>query len=175
MDREYPMPPATYTAETRLQQLMMERALAMAKELERTGRVAPDGRVLDHLETAAVAQGREFTRAALEGALQGQIDEIEKKLRTPPLRMRAKSASQRGVAAHGPDGGRQRETAARLLRLWALRGRRVCGRRGVGDRGWSIASGAAFVVFGRHQLVVCRGQRELARNVRLGGGPEHGA
>ena len=82
MDREYPMPPATYTAETPLQQLLMERALAMAKELERTGGVAPDGRVLDHLETAAVAQGREFTRAALEGALQGQIDQIEKKLRT---------------------------------------------------------------------------------------------
>jgi hypothetical protein len=82
MDREYPMPPATYTAETPLQQLMIERALAMAKELERTGRVAPDGRVLDHLETAAVAQGREFTRVALEGALQGQIDEVEKKLRT---------------------------------------------------------------------------------------------
>ena len=98
MDREYPMPPATYTAETPLQQLMMERALAMAKELERTGRVAPDGRVLDHLETAAVAQGREFTRVALEGRCKARSTRSKKNFAAPPLRMRAKSASQRGVA-----------------------------------------------------------------------------
>jgi hypothetical protein len=70
----------TLIAETPFQRLMMERALAMAKELERTGRAAPRGQVLDELETAAMSQGREFTRAALEGVLQGEVDELEKKL-----------------------------------------------------------------------------------------------
>jgi hypothetical protein len=72
-------------AETPLQRLLMERALAMAKELERAGDAAPDGRVLDELETLALAQGREFTRGALEGALQRQVDEIEKKLRSAAI------------------------------------------------------------------------------------------
>jgi hypothetical protein len=72
---------AALYAETELQRLMMEKALAMALELERAGAAAPDGRVLDELETLAVARGRDFTRGALEGALQGQVDAIEKKLR----------------------------------------------------------------------------------------------
>jgi hypothetical protein len=71
----------TLVAETPLQRLMMERALAMAQELERAGAAAADGRVLDELETLAVARGRDFTRDALEGALQSQVDELEKKLR----------------------------------------------------------------------------------------------
>jgi len=33
------------------------------------------------LETLAVARGRDFTRGALEGALQRQVDDLEKKLR----------------------------------------------------------------------------------------------
>jgi len=83
----------TLVAETAFQRLMMERALAMAKELERTGRAAQHGQVLDELETAALAQGREFTRAALEGALQGRVDELEKKLRSTA----AADAGNRGV------------------------------------------------------------------------------
>ena len=71
----------TLVAETPLQRLMMERALAIAQELERAGAAAADGRVLDELETLAVARGRDFTRGALEGALQSQVDELEKKLR----------------------------------------------------------------------------------------------
>jgi hypothetical protein len=71
----------TLVAETPLQRLMMERALAMAQELERAGAAAADGRVLDELETLAVARGRDFTRDALQGALQSQVDELEKKLR----------------------------------------------------------------------------------------------
>jgi hypothetical protein len=76
------MEPVTMTAETPLQRLMMEKALAMAQELERAGAAAADGRVLDELETLAVARGRDFTRGALEGALQNQVDELEKKLRS---------------------------------------------------------------------------------------------
>ena len=71
----------TLVAETPFQRLMMERALAMAKELERAGDAAPDGQVMDQLETLAVVRGREFTCDALEGALQLQVNELEKKLR----------------------------------------------------------------------------------------------
>lgn len=71
----------TLVAETAFQRLMMEQALAMAKELELAGDAAPDGQVLDQLETLAVARGRDFTRGALEGALQRQVTDLEKKLR----------------------------------------------------------------------------------------------
>jgi len=71
----------TLVAETPFQRLMMEKALAMAEELERAGAAAADGHVLEELETLAVARGRDFTRGALEGALQRQVDEVEKKLR----------------------------------------------------------------------------------------------
>jgi hypothetical protein len=60
----------------------MERALVTAEELERAGAAAPDGHVLEELETLAMARGRDFTRGALEGALQSQVDELEKKLRS---------------------------------------------------------------------------------------------
>lgn len=75
------MEPVTMTARTALQQLLMEKGLAMAEELERAGAAAPDGHVLDELEALAMTRGREFTRDALEGALQRQVDEVEKKLR----------------------------------------------------------------------------------------------
>ena len=104
MEREFPMPSATLVAETPLQRLLMERALAMAKELERVGDAAPDGRILDELEASAVAQGREFTRGALEGALQRQVDALEKKLR---------SAADVDAAKHGTTKGPRRETSSR--------------------------------------------------------------
>lgn len=75
------MEPVILTARTPLQQLLMEKGLAMAEELERAGAAAPDGEVLDELEALAMVRGREFTRDALEGALQRQVDEVEKKLR----------------------------------------------------------------------------------------------
>jgi hypothetical protein len=71
----------TLVAETAFQRLMMEQALAMAKELEQAGDAAADGQVIDQLETLAVGRGRDFTRGALEGALQRQVDDLEKKLR----------------------------------------------------------------------------------------------
>jgi hypothetical protein len=86
----------TLVAETPFQRLMMERALAMAKELERAGDAAPDGQVLDQLETLAVARGRDFTCGALEGALQLQVDELEKKLRTAATADAAKGAGTKG-------------------------------------------------------------------------------
>ncbi len=91
----------TLVAETEFQRLMMERALAMAQELERAGAGAAEGHVLEDLEMLAVARGRDFTRGALEGALQRQVDEVEKKLR------RAASAdAAKGDVTKGPRRGR---------------------------------------------------------------------
>jgi hypothetical protein len=86
----------TLVARTALQRLMMEQALAVAQELEQAGDAAPDGQVLDRLETLAVARGRELTRGALEGALQRQVDELEKKLRTAAAADAAKGATTKG-------------------------------------------------------------------------------
>ena len=83
----------TLVAETAFQRLLMERALAMAKELEQAGDAAPDGQVLDQLETLAVARGRDFTRGALEGALQRQVDDLEKKLLSAATADAARSAT----------------------------------------------------------------------------------
>jgi hypothetical protein len=91
----------TLVAETPLQRLMMEEALAMAQELERAGAAAADGRVLDELETLAMARGRDFTRGALEGALQSQVDELEKKLRSA-----AAADAAKGGVTKGPRRGR---------------------------------------------------------------------
>ena len=66
------MEPMTMTARTPLQQLLMERA----------GDAVADGQVLDELETLAVTRGRQFMQGALEGALQRQVDDLEKKLRS---------------------------------------------------------------------------------------------
>jgi hypothetical protein len=86
----------TLVAETPLQRLMMEKALAMAQELERAGAAAPDGKVLDILEGLAVDRGRELTRSALEGALQRQVEDFEKKLRQAADADAAKSVATRG-------------------------------------------------------------------------------
>jgi hypothetical protein len=86
------MDPVTFRAETPLQALIVERALAMAKQLERTAGGAADGRVLGAVEAFAVPAGRELVRKAVEATLQAQADAVEKK-RTPPA-----------AAAAGPGG-----------------------------------------------------------------------
>jgi hypothetical protein len=87
----------TLVAETPLQRLLMERALAMAQELEAAGDGAADGRVMDELETLAVARGRDFTCGALEGALQRQVDALEKKLLTAGFAGVARGGGTKGV------------------------------------------------------------------------------
>lgn len=69
----------TFTARTELEGLLVEQALAMARELEAVSDAAPDGRVLAAAEQAAVRSGRELTRLALEAALRRQGEAAEKK------------------------------------------------------------------------------------------------
>jgi hypothetical protein len=59
--------------------LIVEQALAMYREMERTANAAPDGRVLAEVEQLAVVRGREFTRQSLEAVLNHQAEEVEKK------------------------------------------------------------------------------------------------
>jgi len=58
--------------ETPLQRLLVEQALAFAKELERAADDAPDGLVLDRCERVALTSGREFLRKALADTLEAQ-------------------------------------------------------------------------------------------------------
>lgn len=69
----------TVEVETPLQRLILEQALALAKELEQTAHAAPDGQVLDRCEQVALGSGREFLRQALTAALEQQAQALEKK------------------------------------------------------------------------------------------------
>ena len=73
------MTAATLDAMTPLQRLIVERALALAQELEVTADSAPDGQVIDRCESLLLGNGREFLRRALEDTIQAQVDALEKK------------------------------------------------------------------------------------------------
>jgi hypothetical protein len=59
--------------------LVVEQALAMYRELNRTCQHAADGEVLNVAEQLAVQRGRELTRTTLETVLNAQAEEVEKK------------------------------------------------------------------------------------------------
>jgi hypothetical protein len=88
----------TFQVQTPLEALLVEQALAVARQLQRVADAAPDGRVLAQVEAAALPAGREFTRRAVEAALQAQAGAAEKKGRP--------AASAAAVpAASGPSAG----------------------------------------------------------------------
>jgi hypothetical protein len=64
---------------TPLQRTIVERALALAQELEATADSAPTGQVIDRCESILLGAGREFLRLALEDTLQARVDALEKK------------------------------------------------------------------------------------------------
>jgi hypothetical protein len=70
---------AALDAMTPLQRLIVERALALAQELEATAGSAPAGQIIDRCESLLLGNGREFLRLALEDTLQAQVDALEKK------------------------------------------------------------------------------------------------
>ncbi len=63
---------------TPLQRLIVERALALAKELEATAGSAPTGQVIDRCESRLLGTGRDFLRRAREDTLQDRVDALEK-------------------------------------------------------------------------------------------------
>lgn len=71
--------PRTFRARTPLEELLVEQALLLARQLQATADGAPDGTVLARVEGVAVPAGRELTRQAVEAALQGQAEAAEKR------------------------------------------------------------------------------------------------
>jgi len=63
--------------------LVVEQALLLVRELQRTCRRAPRGQVLDQAEGVVVTKGRDLLRLALQASLQQQAEEVEKKGRLP--------------------------------------------------------------------------------------------
>ncbi len=116
----------TLYAETALQRLMMEKALAMAQELERAGAAAPDGKVLDILEGLAVDRGRDFTRRRWRVPCSARWRISKKNFVRPPLPMWSKAPAQRKSGAQDLDGGGRPACAAGVFRLSLLCTRGVC-------------------------------------------------
>ena len=64
---------------TDFQRLVVEQALALAREVEATAGAAPHGRVLDRREGLLLTRGREFLNGVLQGMAQHTADEAVKK------------------------------------------------------------------------------------------------
>ena len=75
------MDAATFDTMTPLQRLIVERAFALAQEIEATADSAPAGQIIDRCETFLLGGGREFLRHTLEDTLQARVDALEKKPR----------------------------------------------------------------------------------------------
>jgi len=73
------MPEQPIIPETPLQRVILEQALALARQLEQAAAQAPAGQLLDRCELAALEQGRQFLRDALAAAIQQQISQGEQK------------------------------------------------------------------------------------------------
>lgn len=74
---------ATITVKTPFESLVVEQALAFAREMEATANGAADGKVLDQCELLALSKGRDLLRTILTGVAQQQADAVEKKGRRP--------------------------------------------------------------------------------------------
>jgi hypothetical protein len=95
------MTAADLDALTPLQRTIVERALALARELEATAGSAPAGQVIDRCESLLLGAGREFLRRSLEDTLQARVDALEKRGRLdgpapPAARPAATKGGRRG-------------------------------------------------------------------------------
>jgi hypothetical protein len=96
------MSPRSFQAQTPLEALLLEQALAIARQLQQTADAAPDGQVLARVEAAALPAGREFTRRAVEAALQAQAAAAEKKGRPAGAAPAAAGAGGRSAPPAAP-------------------------------------------------------------------------
>ena len=64
--------------DTDFQRLVVEQALALAREVESTAGAAPPGRVLDRCEGLLLTRGRDFLLTVLQGMAQNTADEAVK-------------------------------------------------------------------------------------------------
>ena len=73
------MPRRTFQTQTELEALLVEQALLLARQLQKTANDASDGQVLAAVEATAVPAARELARKAVEATLQQQAHAAEKK------------------------------------------------------------------------------------------------
>ena len=73
----------TFTAENATEALILEQALAYARQLSRTATAAADGQVLRWAEACVLERGRELLQQSLQIVLQAQAEAVEKKGRPP--------------------------------------------------------------------------------------------
>ena len=71
--------PDTASPETDFQRLVVEQALALAREVESTAGAAPHGRVLDRCEGLLLTRGKDFLLDVLQGLARHTADEAVKK------------------------------------------------------------------------------------------------
>jgi hypothetical protein len=69
----------TFTAENATEALILEQALAFARQLSRTATEASDWQVLRQAEACVLERGRELLRQSLQIVLQAQAEAVEKK------------------------------------------------------------------------------------------------
>ena len=85
---------AQISVETPFESLVVEQALAFAKEMEATANNAADGHVLDLCELLTLSKGRQLLRTILTGAAQQQADAVEKKgARPEPVHAATRAAT----------------------------------------------------------------------------------
>jgi hypothetical protein len=89
--------PRTVVISDPIEALAVEQALAAVRDLKRVADAAPDGQVLAATEQAAVAAGREFTRATLQTVLNRTAQEAEKKTRRAGRARAEKPGGTRGA------------------------------------------------------------------------------
>jgi len=73
------MPRRTFQTQTPLEALLVEHALLLARQLQKTADNASDGQVLAAVEATAVPAARELARKAVEATLQQQAHAAEKR------------------------------------------------------------------------------------------------
>jgi hypothetical protein len=105
----------TIAVRTELESILVEEALAMARELEAGIDGAPDGQVLDIGEQAVIRLGRELARSAPEAALRRQAEAAGKKEApaAPALAAAAAPSRTRRPGRSWPPPGAWRRPAAR--------------------------------------------------------------
>jgi len=80
-----------------VERLIVEHALAFARELKATADGSPDGRVLHNAEGFCFVQGREFLRTALAAVAQAQAASVEKKGPQPASATTEPAATTKGT------------------------------------------------------------------------------
>lgn len=88
----------TITVTSATEEILVEQALAMARDLEQLAGSAPAGQILDRCEEAAVEKGREFTRKALEQTIAQRLEGAQKRGRRCGAAPAANSASTKAPA-----------------------------------------------------------------------------